>query len=71
MTTTKCPKCGSRNFQIIDYFVTGYIYEVIEGKVLPDGADDGGVHVKTNCVCRNCNHQWHPRNFEYVIDVDY
>ena len=28
MTDKKCPKCGSRCFQIVDYYATGYIYEV-------------------------------------------
>lgn len=71
MTTTVCPKCGSRNFQITDYFVTGYIYEVKGGVVFADGADDGGDHVRTNCVCRDCGHQWHPRNFVYEIDDNF
>ena len=68
MTEKKCPKCGSRNFQITDYYVTGYIYEVEDGKVIPDGADEGGEHVRTTCVCRECGHIWHPRNFDFSID---
>lgn len=68
MTDKKCPKCGSSNFQIIDYYVCGYIYEVEEGRVIAEGQDDGGDHVRTNCICRNCKHQWHPRNFDFVID---
>ena len=40
MTDKKCPKCGSNNFQIVDYFVTGYIYEVENGVVNGNGADD-------------------------------
>ena len=68
MTDKKCPKCGSRNFQIVDYYVVGYIYEVEDGKVIAEGQDDGNEHVRTSCVCRECGHEWHPRNFNYEID---
>lgn len=68
MTDKKCPKCGSRNFQIVDYYVAGYIYEVEDGKVIAEGQDDGNEHVRTSCVCRECGHEWHPRNFNYEID---
>ena len=37
MTDKKCPKCGSRNFQIVDYYTRPYIYEVEDGKVMLDG----------------------------------
>ena len=68
MTEKKCPKCGSRSFQITDYYVTGYIYEVVDGFITAEGADDGGQHIKTSCRCRNCDYLWHPRKFEYNID---
>ena len=68
MTDKKCPKCGSRCFQIVDYFVTGYIYEVEDGIVTGEGADEGGEHIRTTCCCRGCGHLWHPRNFNYTID---
>lgn len=69
MINKNCPKCGSRNFQLVDYCVTAYIYEVNEGRVIADGAgDDGGEHVRTTCVCRECKHQWHPKNLEFEID---
>ena len=68
MTDKKCPKCGSRNFQIVDYYVVGYIYEVEDGNVIAEGQDDGGEHIRTSCVCRECRHEWHPRNFNYEID---
>lgn len=68
MTNKKCPNCGSMTFQIVDYYITGYIYEVENGVVTAEGADDGGEHKKTTCVCRECGHLWHPRKFEYTID---
>ena len=68
MTDKKCPKCGSKNFQITDYWGTGYIYEVEDGVVHGEGSDDGGEHIRTNCVCRECGHEWHPRNFDYSVD---
>lgn len=70
MTNKKCPKCGSKSFQVTDYFVTGYIYEVEDGYVTAEGQDDGGIHVCTTCVCRECGHQWHPKKFndDFVID---
>lgn len=70
MTNKKCPICGSHNFQITDFYVRGYIYEVHDGIVLADGEDDGGERVRTTCVCRDCDHIWHPRNFDYTIDGD-
>ena len=68
MTNKKCPRCGSKNFQIVDYYVQGFIYEVVDGVVTADGADDGGQHVRTTCFCRDCGHLWHPRKFDYEID---
>lgn len=40
MTDKKCPKCGSRNFQISDYYAVAYLYEVEDGVVIADGMDD-------------------------------
>ena len=68
MISKRCPVCGSRDFQIADYFVVGYIYEVEDGYVTAEGADDGGRNVKSVCFCRKCGHSWHPRNLEFVID---
>ena len=51
MTDKKCPKCGSRNFQIVDYYTRPYIYEVEDGKVMADGIGEESDHVKTTCVC--------------------
>lgn len=68
MTNKKCPICGSRNFQIVDYYVRGYIYEVENGVVLADGEDEGEEHVRTTCFCRKCDHFWHPKNFEFSVD---
>lgn len=68
MTDKKCPKCGSRNFQIADYYTRPYIYEVEDGKVIGDGMGEESDHVKTTCVCRECGHEWHPKKFEYIID---
>lgn len=68
MIDKKCPKCGSRNFQLVSYYVVGYIYEVENGRVIADGQDEAGEYVRNVCSCRNCNHQWHPRKLDYVID---
>lgn len=69
MTDKKCPKCGSRNFQIADEYTTAYLYEVCNGVVEADGEDnDFGRHIRTTCTCRECDYQWHPRGFHYTID---
>lgn len=68
MIEKRCPRCGSKDFQLVDYFVVGYIFEVQDGVVSADGQDDGGERVRTTCVCRNCDHQWHPKNLDYTID---
>lgn len=68
MTDKKCPKCGSKYFQINDFYVVSYIYEVEDGIVIADGQDEGGEQVKTTCVCRDCGHLWHPRKMNYEVD---
>lgn len=68
MINKKCPQCGSRYFQIVDYYVVGYIFEVEDGKVIADGQDEGGEHVRTICVCHDCGRKWHPKKCDYVID---
>ena len=70
MTTKKCPKCGSKNFQITDYYIRGYIFEVEEGTVHANGENEDAEHVRTNCFCRKCHHLWHPKKFNYTIDLD-
>lgn len=69
MTTKKCPRCGYKNFQIADEYTVKYLYEVHDGVVEADGMENDAVeHVRTTCTCRNCEHIWHPRNFDYTID---
>lgn len=68
MTDKKCPKCGSRTYQIVEYAVQELIYEVTDGYVEAYGEGDGGDHIKTTCHCKVCNHFWHPRKFDYTID---
>lgn len=68
MTEKKCPKCGSRHFQINDYYTRPYIYEVTDGIVVADGVGEEADHVRTHCVCRYCGHKWTPRLFNYTID---
>ena len=68
MTDKKCPQCGSRNFQICDEYVQELLYEVEDGIVEAMGAGDGGKHIRTTCVCRNCSYNWHPRKLIYTID---
>ena len=68
MIDKKCPKCGSRSFQINDYCVVGFIYEVQDGIVESEGTGDSCDSIKTTCVCRKCKHEWHPRNLEFTID---
>lgn len=68
MTNKKCPKCGSRTFQIADYCVVVYAYEVTDGFVESEGMGDSCDPVKTICVCRKCKHEWHPRKMSFTID---
>lgn len=58
MTSKKCPKCGSRNFQIADEYTTVYLYEVIDGVVEAGGEDKNyGQHIRKTCTCLNCDYQ--------------
>lgn len=69
MTNKKCPKCNGRNFQIADCCTVEYLYEVVDGKVIADGADDCfQKRIKTTCTCRDCGHSWHPKKLSYEID---
>lgn len=68
MIDKKCPKCGSKSFQLVDYCKVGYIYSVEDGKVMPDGQDDSSDHISTTCSCNECGHIWHPRNLDFEID---
>lgn len=68
MTEKRCPKCKSKNFQIVDYYTRPYIYEVEDGYVVADGIGEEAYHVRTICVCRECGYEWSPRKFEYTID---
>lgn len=71
MINKKCPKCGSRRFNIEDVYSVVYIFHADEGKVYADGMDDdGGRHIKTICYCLNCQYTWHPRNMNFTIDKD-
>lgn len=69
MTTKKCPRCGSKDF-LIECKVTAYLlYTVIDGIVEANGYDmDAGTELGNTCICSNCRHIWHPRNFDYTID---
>lgn len=71
MTNKQCPQCKSRNFQVVDYYVTGYIYVVEGGIITAEGVDDGGDHVKTECFCKKCGYSWHPRKFDNDFVIDY
>lgn len=71
MTTKKCPKCSSRYFQLVDYCATRYIYEIVNGVVYAEGANDGEKSISTTCICRICGHQWHPRNLDNAFKIDY
>ena len=42
--------------------------EVEDGVVHAEGVNDYSDHVRTNCVCRVCNHVWHPKKFDYNVD---
>lgn len=68
MTDLKCPKCKCADLQIVDYVIDGYIYEVVAGVVYGEGIDGGSKHVRTDCVCRECGHTWHPRKIKYTVD---
>ncbi len=68
MINEKCPKCGSKSFQLfVDYHKIGYIYEVKEGKV-SKGQDNSSDLLSIHCLCKECGHHWNPRNLEFEID---
>lgn len=50
MTTKKCPKCGSKNFQITDYYIRGYIFEVEEGTVHANGENEDAEQMLVNKI---------------------
>lgn len=71
MTNKQCPRCKSRYFQVVDYYITGYFFTVEAGYITADGVDDGGAHVKTICHCSKCGYSWHPRQLDNDFVIDY
>lgn len=67
MINKKCPKCGSREFQIAENFSVDTLYEVKDFMVYESNVKRS-VHLHTTCTCHKCKHKWHPRNIEYTID---
>ena len=69
MIEKKCPKCGSRNYEI-ELKVTAYLLFIVEdGKVIPNGYDmDAGRSAAPRCYCDKCGHAWTPRNCDFVVD---
>ncbi|MBR1525067.1 MAG: hypothetical protein IJ640_00205 [Prevotella sp.] len=71
-TNKRCPRCGSRSFQVDAVCETTYIYQVEDGIVTPDGMDnDGMTPIRTICTCNRCNYHWHPKKYDDAIEVDY
>lgn len=69
MTDKRCPKCGSRYFEI-ECKVTAYLFYIVsDGIVESNGGDmNGGKELSNTCYCDKCGHKWRPRNFNYTID---
>lgn len=72
ITKRRCPKCGSRNFQIDDWYEACYIYQVEDGVITPDGVDnDGCDHIRTVCTCLDCGNNWHPKNlYKSIVEKE-
>lgn len=60
-TNKRCPKCGSRNFQIADTCAVDYLYECRDGIITANGQGDGCDQIKRTCFCLECEHSWHPK----------
>lgn len=68
MTNAKCPKCGSRTFQLVSTCKVDYLYDVIEGHVYGNGQGSQCDELSNLCECEKCGHKWHPRNFDCNVD---
>lgn len=56
----KCPKCGSRAFDLLERFAEVETRQVRDGVVSDESWHDVGPLLSTECHC-GCGHQWHPR----------
>lgn len=70
MTNKKCPKCGSRSFEVEIKTVAYLFYIVEEGRVIPNGGDRDEHELSHLCACSVCGHKWHPRklNEDFASD---
>ena len=70
MTNFKCPKCGGNNFQFIDKFMKGYIFEVMKGKVYQEGVEGEGDYVNTEWEEFEAKYkeELHPDVMKYLYD---
>ena len=57
----KCPKCGSRSFDLLETFTEVEIRRVRNGVVSNESCHDVGPLISTECDCDKCGHHWFPR----------
>ncbi len=60
-TDKKCPKCGSRNFQIVDTCAMDLLYKCKDGIITANGQGERCDQIKRTCFCDECEHEWHPK----------
>lgn len=68
--TTKCPKCGSKDFETHETFEETIVSTVVNC-IFPANADDHivGRVVRIECKCSKCEHFWKPRNAKTLLAI--
>lgn len=58
----KCPRCKSKNYDLVETFEEHVIFRVIEGKMPREVLDkQAGSIIGVGCECLKCKHMWKPR----------
>lgn len=67
---TRCPKCRSDSFELIETYEENVIFE-IKGGVMPEKATDHhpGSIIGVYAKCGACEHRWKPRGAKSLTDL--
>lgn len=64
----KCPKCKSKNFDVIEYYIA-CIYYSWENEEFTDSGSDYEKNLYYQGYCNICKHKWNFKNVNYITDI--
>lgn len=69
-TKKKCPKCGSKDFQVDEYVEITNKYTAEGGIITFEGTSDFGDTKAIYCKCHKCGYTWHPRRDLFIEPIN-